>query len=78
VVEALLERRRVRDPVLVVVREQQAARVARGVVLGQDVELDHVDAGLQRRVERGEGVAGRDPVGALVADAPQLWHVSHQ
>ena len=68
--EALLERQRgAALGVRVVVGEQQPAAAVE--VLGEDVELDHVDAGGQRRVEALERVAGRDQVGALVADALQ-------
>ena len=66
--EPLLERDRrpaLDDPV-VVGEHEPAGAVA---VLGEHVELDHVDAGLERGVEARERVAGRDEVGALVADA---------
>jgi len=46
--------------------------------LGEHVELDHVDPRRQRGVERREGVARGDEVGALVADALQRWHPGHQ
>ena len=47
-------------------------------VLGQDVELDHVDACGQRGLERGKGVPRCDQVGTLVADSPYSWHAGHQ
>jgi hypothetical protein len=70
VVEPLLERRGLaaRD-VLVVVGQEQAALAAH--VLGEDVELDHVHAGRERRVEALARVAGSDEVRPLVPDAPQ-------
>ena len=71
VVEALLERRRGAEVVLVVVRQQQARGVERALVLGQHVELDHVDVGGQGGVEGRAGVARREVVGALVADPSQ-------
>jgi hypothetical protein len=69
--EALLERRGVGGQVLVVVGEHERRLVVGRPADGQDVELDHVDAGGERGVERLAGVAGGDQVGALVADAPQ-------
>ena len=61
--ERLLERqRRAGTRVLVIVRHDQPIAVA----LGQDVELDHVDAGLERGVEARVRVAGREQIGALV------------
>jgi hypothetical protein len=69
--EPLLERQRGRQVMRVVVREQQPAVLAVVHVLGQDVELDHVDAVLERGVERRGRVARRDVVGPLVADASQ-------
>ena len=51
--------------VLEVVGQQQLALVL------EDVELDHVDAVLQRGVEGGGGVARHDQVRALVADPSQ-------
>ena len=69
--EALVERRGAVGRVLVVVGEDQRRVVLGRPAGGEDVELDHVDAGLQRGVERLARVAGRDQVGALVADAPQ-------
>ena len=55
--------------VLPVVGEQQLAAAVG--MLGEDVELDHVDAVGERGREGRERVARRDVVGALVPDAPQ-------
>ena len=68
--EAVLERRRAVD-VLVVVGEQQPAVVRLVLVLGQHVELDHVDAVVQRGVEGRGRVARDDQVRALVSDPSQ-------
>jgi hypothetical protein len=65
-----VERGRAVD-VLVVVREQQAALAGLVLELGQDVELDHVDAVLERGVEGGGRVARDDQVRALVSDPSQ-------
>jgi hypothetical protein len=43
-----------------------------GVLQPEDVELDRVDAGLDRGPEALQGVAGGDQVGALMADQAQL------
>ena len=60
-----------------VVGQDELARAAGG----EDVELDHVHAGRERRVERGERVAGRDQARTLVpdpADRRHRWHPGHQ
>jgi len=43
-----------------------------GISEPENVELDRVDARLDRGAEALQGVAGRDPVGALMADQSQL------
>jgi hypothetical protein len=54
--------------------DQRRPLLERQVAVGQpeDVELDRVDAGLDGGAEARQRVAGRDQVGALVADQPQL------
>ena len=66
--ERLLEgERRALAQVLVVVRDQQPAAAVG--VLAEHIQLDHVDAVAQCRVEARERVARLDVRGALVADA---------
>jgi hypothetical protein len=43
-----------------------------GVLQPEDIELDRVDARLDRRAEALQGVAGDDQVGSLVTDQAQL------
>jgi hypothetical protein len=54
--------------------DQRRPLLERQVAVGQpeDVELDRVDTGLDGGAEALQRVAGRDQVGALVADQPQL------
>ena len=75
--EALLERQRVAavGGAVVVGEHEAPAAVA---VLGQHVELDHVDPGRERGVEARQRVARSDEVGALVPDALHRWHPAHQ
>jgi hypothetical protein len=84
VVEALVERQALAAAQIAVVVGEAQRAVAVQPPLGQHVELDHVDAGGDRGVEGLERVAGRDLLGALVADAHErhrarhLWHPGHQ
>jgi len=61
----------------VVVREEELAGAVR--MLGQNVELDHVHAHGERRVEGRRCVARHEMVGPLVADPSRYdWHPGHQ